>query len=113
MSPKRTILKQPIAVGLACGALLAVAPPAAAATPHRCVPSEASFTSLTATATVSCQQARALNTYVTSHETLAGRFVLNGVTWLGTVFSRADDQTNMVYRHGTQMVWITYGGPAS
>ncbi len=113
MSLKRMILRKPIALGLTCGTLLALASPAAAATSHRCAPSEPSFTSLTATVTVSCQRARALNTYMTSHETLAGRFVLNGVTWLGTVYSRADNQTDMVYRSGPQMVWITYGGPAS
>jgi hypothetical protein len=66
-----------------------------------------------ATATVSCREARALNTYMTRHETLAGRFVLNGETWLGTIFSRARNETGMVYRDGTHAVWITYGGPAS
>ena len=54
-----------------------------------------------------------MNTYMTRHETLGGRFVLNGETWLGTVYSRTNNQTNMVYRDGTQTVWITYGGPAS
>jgi hypothetical protein len=66
-----------------------------------------------ATATVSCREARALNTYMTRHETLAGRFALNGGTWLGTVSSRARDETSMVYRNGVQAVWITYSGPAS
>ena len=32
---------------------------------------------------------------------------------LGTVYSRAQNQTDMVYRHGTQTVWITYGASAS
>jgi hypothetical protein len=104
---------KPIVVGLVCGAMLAVASPAAAARAHRCTPSERSFTSLTATSAVSCREARALNTYMTTHETLAGRFVLNGETWLGTVYSRAQNQTDMVYRHGTQTVWITYGASAS
>jgi hypothetical protein len=113
MSLTRAVSLKSIAVGLTCGALLAVASPASAAAPRRCAPSEPSFTSLTATPTVSCRQARALNTFMTTHETLAGRFVLNGVTWLGTVSSRADNQTDMVYRHGTQTVWITYGGLAS
>ena len=108
-----------IVVGLLSTAVLAVAAPvahaahASAVLPHRCTPSEPSFTSLLATSTVSCREARALNTYMTRHETLAGRFMLNGETWLGTVSSRANDETDMVYRDGTQMVWITYGGPAS
>ena len=108
-----------LVIGLTSAAMLAVAAPAApaapasAAQPHRCTPSEPSFTSLTATPTVSCRQARALNTYMTRHETLAGRFVLNGETWLGTVYSRTNNQTDMVYRDGPQTVWITYGGPAS
>lgn len=105
-----------LVIGLTSAAMLAVASPAApasAAQPHRCTPSEPSFTSLTATSTVSCYEARALNTYMTRHETLAGRFVLNGETWLGTVYSRTNNQTDMVYRDGPQTVWITYGGPAS
>jgi hypothetical protein len=109
----RTVGMKPMVVGLVCGAMLAVASPAAAARPHRCTPSEPSFTSLTATSDVSCREARALNTYMTSHETLAGRFVMNGETWLGTVYSRPQNRTDMVYRHGTQTVWITYGGSAS
>jgi hypothetical protein len=116
---------KPIVIGLVSGAMLAVAAPAAQATrafplapapaaqPHRCTPSQPSFTSLTATPTVSCREARALNTYMTRHETLSGRFTLNGDTWLGTVFSRAQNETEMVYRDGSQMVWITYGGSAS
>ncbi len=87
--------------------------PARAAQPHHCTPSQPSFTSLIATSTVSCREARALNTYMTRHETLSGRFVLNGETWLGTVSSRAQNETGMVYRDGTQTVWITYGAPAS
>jgi hypothetical protein len=109
----RAVSLKSISVGLACSTMLAVAPTASAAAPHRCAPSEPSFASLTATSTVSCREARALNTYMTSHETLAGRFVLNGEAWLGTVSSRTDNQTDMVYRHGTQTVWITYGGSAS
>jgi hypothetical protein len=109
----RNLLKKPIVIGLISSALLAAAVPAAAAQPHRCTPAEPSFTSLTATATVSCREARALNTYMTRHETLAGRFVLNRETWLGTVYSRSTDQTEMVYRDGPQTVWITYGGSAS
>ena len=66
-----------------------------------------------ATATVSCRQARALNTYMTRHETLAGRFILNGETWLGTVSTRAQNRTEMVYRNGARTVWLTYGSPAS
>jgi hypothetical protein len=111
--PLTRVSLKPIAVGLVCSAMLATASPASATAPHRCAPSEPSFTSLTATPTVSCRAARALNTYMTTHETLAGRFVLSGETWLGIVYSRADRQTDMVYRHGTQTVWITYGGSAS
>jgi hypothetical protein len=117
-----------IVIGLVSGAMLAVAAPAApaahatpafpdarapAAQPHRCTPSQPSFTSLTATRTVSCREARALNTYMTRHETLSGRFTLNGDTWLGTVSSRAQNETDMVYRDGAQTVWITYGGSAT
>ncbi len=50
---------------------------------------------------------------MTRHETLSGGFVLNGETWLGTVSARTRNQTVMVYRDGTQTVWITYGGLAS
>jgi hypothetical protein len=118
MPHSRNVPVKPLAIGLICAAMLAVATPAAAAPPvsarpHRCAPSEPSFTSLRATSTVSCRQARALNTYMTRHETLAGRFVLDGETWLGTVFSRGKDETDMVYRDGTQTVWITYAGEAS
>jgi hypothetical protein len=112
----RNLLVKPIVIGLISAAMLTVvspAAPASAAQPHRCTPSEPSFTALTATSTVSCRQARALNTYMTRHETLAGRFVLNGETWLGTVYSRTNNQTDMVYRDRRQTVWITYGGPAS
>lgn len=109
----RTVGMKPIVVGIVCATVLAVASPASAARPHRCTPSEPSFTSLTANAAVSCREARALNTYMTSHETLAGGFVVDGKTWLGTVRSRADNQTDMVYRHGKQTVWMTYGGAAS
>jgi hypothetical protein len=66
-----------------------------------------------ATPTVTCREARALNTYMTRHETLSGRFTLNGETWLGIVSARAQNETDMVYRDGAQTVWITYGGPAS
>jgi hypothetical protein len=122
MSVTQNLLVKSIVIGLISGGMLAVAPPAApaspaprasAAQPHRCTPAEPSFTSLTASSTVSCREARALNSYMTNHETLAGRFVLNGETWLGTVYSRANNQTDMVYRDGTQTVWITYGGAAS
>jgi hypothetical protein len=126
----RNVLVKPIVIGLIGSAMLAaaapVAPafaapgpafaapaPAAAASPHRCTPSQPSFTSLMATATVPCREARALNTYMTRHETLAGRFTLNGETWLGKVYSRARNETDMVYRNGVQTVWITYRGPAS
>jgi hypothetical protein len=110
------VLMKPLVIGLISAAMLTVAAPAApgsAAQPHRCTPSEPSFTSLLATSTVSCREARALNTYMTRHETLAGRFVLNGETWLGTVSSRAKDETDMVYRDRTQTIWITYAGDAS
>jgi hypothetical protein len=112
----RNLLTKLIVVGLVSSGLLAVASapsPASAPRLHRCTPSEPSFTSLTATSAVSCREARALNTYMTRHETLAGRFVLNGESWLGTVSSRPRNETDMVYRDGTQTVWITYGGPAS
>ena len=122
---------KPIVIGLVSSALLAVAAPVASADhgapapsasraalastaqPHRCTPSQPSFISLVATSTVTCREARALNTYMTRHETLSGRFTLNGETWLGAVSSRAENETDMVYRDGTQTVWITYGGPAS
>jgi hypothetical protein len=122
---------KPIVIGILSSAMLAVAAPAASAchaapaspafpaapasagAPHRCTPSQPSFTSLTATPTVSCREARALNTYMTRHETLSGGFTLNGETWLGTVSSRAQDATDMIYRDGAGTVWITYGGPAS
>jgi hypothetical protein len=119
MSLTRNLLAKLIVIGLISSAMLAVASPvapaspASAAQPHRCRPAEPSFTSLTTTAAVSCREARALNTYMTRHETLAGRFVLNGETWLGTVYSRTTNQTDMVYRDGPQTVWITYGGSAS
>jgi hypothetical protein len=127
----RNVLMKRAAIGLISTAMIAVAAPAAPATAnaaasgashkapasttqsHRCRPSQPSFTSLLATPTVSCRQARALNTYMTRHETLAGRFVLNGETWFGTVSARAENETEMVYRNGVQTVWITYGGPAS
>jgi hypothetical protein len=122
MPLNRNVLMKPIVIGLISGAVLATAAPAAAtaqtaatapAHAHRCTPSQPSFTSLMATATVSCRKARALNTYMTRHETLAGRFVLNGQTWLGAVYTRAENETDMVYRAGAQTVWLTYGGPAS
>jgi hypothetical protein len=138
----RNVLMKPVAIGLigiaalaAVGAAAPAAPaahaptpgashaasaprashsaPAPATRPHRCTPSQPSFTSLLATPTVSCREARALNTYMTRHETLSGRFVLNGETWLGTVSARTTNQTVMVYRAGAQTVWITYGGLAS
>ena len=132
----RNVLMKPVAIGL-IGTALAGATPAAAASigsharptasatsrsqavpaaddsPHRCTPSQPSFTSLIATSTVSCREARALNTYMTRHETLAGRFLLNGESWLGAVSSRAQNETDMVYRDGAQTVWLTYAGPAS
>lgn len=80
---------------------------------HRCAPSQPLFTSLTATAGVSCATARTLNSYMTTHETLSGAFQLRGQTWRGTVYSRAGDQTAMVYRHASQTIWLTYGAPAS
>jgi hypothetical protein len=89
------------------------APRVPATHPHRCTPSQPAFTSLMATPTVSCREARALNTYMTRHETLSGRFVLNGATWVGIVSARTRNETHMVYRDGTQTVWITYGGLAS
>jgi hypothetical protein len=120
MPLNRNVLMKPIVIGLISGAVLATAAPATAQTAatapahaHRCTPSQPSFTSLMATATVSCRKARALNTYMTRHETLAGRFVLNGQTWLGAVYTRAENETDMVYRAGAQTVWLTYGGPAS
>jgi hypothetical protein len=120
----RNALMKPLVIGLISSAMLVAAPaapaallvhatPASATQPHRCTPSQPSFTSLMATPTVSCREARALNTYMTRHETLAGRFVLNGETWLGRVYSRAQNETDMVYRDRAQTVWITYGGPAS
>ena len=91
----------------------APAPPTPAANTHRCTPSQPSFTSLVATAEIRCRKARALNTYMVHHETLSNAFRFGGETWRGTVYSRASDHTAMVYRHGAQRVWITYGGQAS
>jgi hypothetical protein len=102
-----------LAICLASGAALAFAPAAAAAPTHRCLPSEPSFTSLVASATVTCREARTMNTFMMTHETLSGGFMLRGQTWRGTVYSRADDQTAMVYRHRGQRIWLTYGGEAS
>jgi hypothetical protein len=98
---------------LSTAALATAPPPATAAQTHRCTPSRPSFTSLVATADVRCRSARALNTYMIDHETLSKGFSFGGVTWHGTVYSRADDRTAMVYRHGADTVWITYGGEAS
>ena len=94
-------------------ALAAAPPPATPAHTHRCTPAEPSFTSLVATAEVRCREARALNAYMTRHETLSKAFSFGGETWRGTVYSRAHDDTAMVYRHGSERVWITYGGEAS
>jgi hypothetical protein len=95
-------------------ALAAAPPPAAPATgAHQCTPTQPSFTSLVATADVSCRKARALNTYMVHHETLSKAFEFAGTSWRGTVYSRAQDRTAMVYRHGRDRVWITYGGQAS
>jgi hypothetical protein len=101
-------------ISLASTAALAGAPPpAVAAHTHRCTPAQPSFTSLVATSEVRCREARALNTYMIHHETLSKGFRFGGETWRGTVYSRADDRTAMVYRHGADRVWITYGAAAS
>ena len=100
-------------ISLVSTAALTMAPPATPARTHRCTPARPSFTSLVATAEVRCRQARALNMYVIHHETLSKGFWFGGETWRGTVYSRAGDRTSMVYRHGADRVWITYGGPAS
>jgi hypothetical protein len=106
-----------IAVSLAASAAVALAPSVASAQTqsqtHRCRPSQPSFTALVASSTVSCHEARAMNTYMMRHETLSGGFVLRGKLWRGTVYSRAEDSTDMVYRHGAQRIWITYGAEAS
>lgn len=102
-------------ISLLSTAALAAAPPSAtpAAHAHRCTPSRPSFTLLAATADVRCREARALNRYMIHHETLSKAFSFGGRTWSGTVYSRADDHTAMLYRHGADRVWITYGGEAS
>ena len=102
-----------IVIALISSAALAVASPTAAAQTRRCTPTQPSFASLTATPTVSCGEARAMNTYMTSHETLSGAFTLRGETWSGTVYARRRGRTYMVYRHGAQAIWITYRGAAS
>jgi hypothetical protein len=112
-----------VVISLASCAALAFAPAAAAASmralsasaapTHACTPSDPSFTSLVATPTVTCRQARAMNDYMMTHETLSGGFTMRGRSWRGTVYSRAGDRTFMVYRHGAQRIWITYGGAAS
>jgi len=101
-------------ISLVSTAALAATPsPAAPANTHRCTPAKPSFTLLAATRKVRCREARALNTYMIHHETLSNAFEFGGETWRGTVYSRADDHTAMVYRHGSDRVWITYGGEAS
>ena len=101
-------------ISLASTAALAAAPHAAATSrAHSCAPAEPSFTMLVATPAVRCREARALNTYMIHHETLSQAFTFGGKTWRGTVYSRAHDRTAMVYRHGAERVWITYGGEAS
>ena len=103
-------------ISLASTAALAAAPPPAtpaAAHTHRCTPARPSFTLLAATDAVRCREARALNTYMIHHETLSKAFTFGGQTWRGTVYSRAHDHTAMVYGHGRERVWITYGGEAS
>ena len=102
-------------ISLLSTAAVAAAPPPAtpAAHTHRCTPSRPSFTWLAATADVRCREARALNTYMIHHETLSKAFRFGGRTWRGTVYSRADNETAMLYRHGADRVWITYGGEAS
>ncbi len=69
--------------------------------------------SLTATPNVSCHQARALNAYMATHETLSGAFQWRAATWTGMVYSRAHDYTYTVYRHGAETIWIVFPGPAS
>jgi hypothetical protein len=101
-------------ISLVSTVALAAAPtPATTAHTHRCTPAEPSFTSLVATAEVRCREARALNAYMTRHETLSKAFSFAGETWRGTVYSRAHDHTAMIYRHGAERVWIIYGGEAS
>ncbi len=89
------------------------APTALAASTHTCTPTESSFTSLTATVTVPCREARALNRFMLRHESLDRPFVLHGHRWRGRVYSRANDQTFMLYRDGAKKIWLTYGGEAS
>jgi hypothetical protein len=102
-------------ISLVSTAALAASPaPATPAThTHRCTPAQPTFTSLVATTEVRCREARALNTFMVHHETLSQAFSFGGETWRGTVYSRAHDDTAMVYRHGRERVWITYGGEAS
>jgi hypothetical protein len=113
-----------VVITLLSAAALAFAPAAAAAgtgptaaagtaPTHSCTPADPSFTSLAATPTVTCREARAMNHYMMTHETLSGGFTMRGKAWRGAVYSRADEQTYMVYRHGAQRIWITYGGAAS
>ena len=101
-------------ISLVSTAALAAAPSQAApANTHQCTPAKSSFTLLAASPKVRCREARALNAYMITHETLSKAFRFGGGTWRGTVYSRAQDHTAMVYRHGTDRVWITYGGEAS
>jgi hypothetical protein len=98
---------------LSTAALAAAPPPATPSHTHRCTPARPAFTSLIATTQVRCREARALNAYMIHHETLSKGFWFGGETWRGTIYSRANDRTAMVYRHGADRVWITYGGAAS
>lgn len=85
----------------------------AAGQTHRCAPSQPSFSSLTATLNVSCAQARALNAYMATHETLAGSFRFGGATWLGSIYSRAHRNTYLVYRQNGKTIWIVFPHDAS
>lgn len=101
---------------LAGVAALAAAPAAQAqahARTHRCKPAARAFTSLVASDTVSCTEARDLNRYMMTHETLSGAFRLRGETWRGKVYARSHGRTAMVYRHDRQKVWLTFRGSAS
>lgn len=80
---------------------------------HRCTPASPEFTSLIASAGVPCTEARRLNKYMMTHETLSAAFRMHGKTWRGKVYARSAHRTAMVYRHGIQKVWLTFDGAAS
>ena len=93
---------------IATAAALAL-PANAAARTHRCTPTTSFDLSLTATGATSCSQARALERYTNSHESLDGSFFAAKRQWLGAITSRAGGHTHEEYvSPGVKLleVWI-------